>query len=196
MQERARIRKNVTKFARKRDSILFAAGLILAFANAYLFGASPTDKMVSLNFWTMTVLYAIRVERFIKYRIGWYLIDFCYVGNWMVWVCLYFFKYNAVAFSIAYYFATATLGFALIFYGNAYTFHSIDHLTTTFIHHNGMVVVTGMRWAGDPQLDEVLNAKGGDLLSNIKYCIFAYACWAVVYYLTVFVIFWPCIRRN
>lgn len=142
-----RIKRNVARFARRRDSILYACGLLFAIANAYLYSASPTDKLVSLNFWTMVVLYIIRVERFIKYRIGWYLIDFCYMGNWIVWICMYFFKYNAIAFSIAYYFSVATLGFALIFYGNAYTFHSIDHLTTTFVHHNGMVVLTAMRWA-------------------------------------------------
>ena len=144
----------------------------------------------------MAVLYVIRIERFIKYRIGWYLIDFCYMGNWMVWISLYFFRYNAIAFSIAYYFAIATLGFALIFYGNAYTFHSIDHLTTTFVHHNGMVVVTAMRWAEDPKLDAVLNAPGGDILSNYKYCILAYSCWFLAYYAIIFLVFWPCIRRN
>lgn len=126
--------------------MLFCFGLMFYLMNFYLLASSPLDKAVSYNFWAMVILYLIRVERFIKYRIGWYLIDFCYVGNFIVWGCLYFFPLNPIAFCIAFYFATTTLGLALVVYGNAYTFHSIDHFTTTFIHHNGMLAVAAIRW--------------------------------------------------
>ena len=134
-------------YARRRDSLTYTFFLLLLLLNAFLFSYSPTGYLVDLNFYTFLFLYGMRVRRFLKFRNGWFLIEFCYIGNFIALGLIYFFRYNATAFCIAYYFTVSVLGLSLITFSNGYIFHSIDHVTTLFIHHNGLVVLTAMRWA-------------------------------------------------
>lgn len=159
-QEQKRVRSNMEAYARRRDTMTYTGFLLLAILNAYLCGADPCGYLIDLNFYTYIYLYVFRVYRFLKFRNGWYLIDFCYVGNWIVWGNLYFNRFNGASFSIAYYFGVCTLGLALLTFNNGYIFHSIDHMMTLFIHHAGLVVLTVMRWSEDPRLDAALAQSG------------------------------------
>lgn len=141
------MRKNIGWYARKRDSFTYTFFLLVVLLNAFLFSYSPTGYLLDFNFYLYCFLYGVRVIRFIKFRNGWFLVDFCYVGNWISFGLVYYNRYSAVNFCVAYYFGVAVLGLSLITFNNGYIFHSIDHITTLFIHHAAMVVLTAMRWA-------------------------------------------------
>lgn len=141
------MRKNIGWYVRKRDSLTYTFFLLALLLNAFLFSYSPTGYMLDFNFYLYAFLYGMRVVRFLKFRNGWFLIDWCYMGNWVSFGLVYYDRYNATAFCVGYYFAVSVLGLSLITFKNGYIFHSIDHITSLFIHHTGLVVMTAMRWA-------------------------------------------------
>ena len=142
----------VTKYARNRDHFLYTFFLCLIILNAYYASADPTGILVDLNFYTYIALVSLRIYRFSKHKIAYYLVDYCYIGNTMVWFGLYFFRYNAIAFNMAYYFGVGSLGLSIIAWNNGYILHSIDQMTTVFIHHTCFIVLTAMRWSNDSKL--------------------------------------------
>lgn len=144
--------EKVAKYARNRDHFLYTFFLCLIILNAYYASADPTGFLVDLNFYVYVTLVSIRIYRFSKHRLAYYLVDYCYAGNTMVWFGLYFFRYSPIAFSMAYYFGVGSLGWSIVAWNNGYILHSIDQMTTVYIHHTCFVVLTAMRWSNDPKL--------------------------------------------
>ena len=114
----------------------------------------------------------------------------------MIWFGLYFFRYNAIAFNMAYFFSAGTFGLSIVVYNNGYILHSIDQMTSLFIHHACLVVLTVMRWSNDEKLQAVINAPGGGLLDSMLYCVAYYMSWVMSYYVFIFLFSWDDIEKN
>ena len=94
---------------------------------------------------------------------------------------------------MAYYFGVGCLGWSIVAWNNGYILHSIDQMTTVFIHHTCFIVLTAMRWSNDAKLQAVLSAPGGSLLDNIGYAIAYYMGWVFCYFVFIFLISWKSI---
>jgi len=124
-------------------------------AMVYLFGAYP---MVLPYFYTVKIicLVAYRIYQYYPRSWHWFLFDYCYTVNlfWLIWLWIWPNKHAfVVLFSL-----TISLGVAVMIFGNALLFHSVDHTTSVLIHLTPNMVAYALRWKLD-SMDHLMDEQ-------------------------------------
>ncbi len=136
--------KNV-EFVRVRDKIAFVLGVMNLGITAFLTGGYP----LLAPLWYTFKAAALITARFILYRRNkwhFFLADFCYFANFLLLAYVWFFPSNAKLFHVCFAFATGPLSWAVVLWSNSMVFHSIDKMTSVFIHVSPPLLVWVMRW--------------------------------------------------
>uniref|UniRef100_A0A7S3PHU6 Glycerophosphocholine acyltransferase 1 n=1 Tax=Aplanochytrium stocchinoi TaxID=215587 RepID=A0A7S3PHU6_9STRA len=97
----------------------------------------------------VVLLPILLVHRYFQYkRRKWqyYMLDFCYVANLLLFLYIMAFQQSGFLFLVCFGLANSTLAFAIPLLHNALVFHSIDKVTSIFIHAMPMCVVFTIRW--------------------------------------------------
>ena len=92
------------------------------------------------------LLFVCRIYHFVKTKSTIYFTDFCYVGNFVVYFYVYFFRSSRLLFSVAYIYATGILGLASPILQNNFSPHDLDCLTSLYIHSTPATMMFAMRW--------------------------------------------------
>ena len=136
--------------------------------------------------------------RHINYRYNiyhYFLIDFWYIGNYIIFFMLFFCPTNRFFYLASYAIGSGTLGWATILVNNSFVLHSIDKITSCYLHLNPMLMMYNLHWVTQYNKD-----RGWQLYDTsedkftIGFVIYYYmaACtlylsWALIYYLIIFV---------
>ncbi|XP_078702452.1 uncharacterized protein LOC144928170 [Branchiostoma floridae x Branchiostoma belcheri] len=75
-----------------------------------------------------------------------FLLDFCYFGNAVTYVYIWAAPAEPRVFQIVFAIANGPLVIAVFFFRNSIVFHSIDRMTSVFIHSLPAYVTYGVRW--------------------------------------------------
>jgi hypothetical protein len=139
---RKRMRSSVDKLNRQwndsktitlREKISFIFGVLNIFISGYLIGAYPE----SFYFWyTAQILYFMPIRWYTYQRRGYhyFLADLCYFVNLLLMLSLWVFPNSKRLFLSTYCLAFGNNAVAIIMWRNSLVFHSMDKVTSLFIH--------------------------------------------------------------
>lgn len=131
---------------RLKDKLCFVIGTIIIIAFAYILGYSPNR---GAYYFSAVLIPFLIFLRFFEYKSkGWhyYLVDFCYFGNALIFTFLTMLPKSQILFKVCYLFANGPLAYAIVAFRNSLVFHKIDFLTSLGIHAVPLALMVNFRW--------------------------------------------------
>ncbi|KAI8475416.1 MAG: hypothetical protein J3K34DRAFT_63001 [Monoraphidium minutum] len=189
-----------------RDKLAFVLGLTLTWCMAYWLGWSPSTfyKLYS----GLTVL--LGLIRWVSYRSKrwhYYMLDFCYFANLLLLAHCWLAPRSALLSKITFAFNTGPLSWSILAFRNSLVLHSLDKVTSVYMHIAPALVSWTLRWKpdaerfgpppGSPGAAGGGGGAGGEAAAwpgaagfsdLVLLPIPIYVLWAVAYYLKIFVI--------
>nr|XP_006815571.1 PREDICTED: uncharacterized protein LOC102805840 [Saccoglossus kowalevskii] len=94
----------------------------------------------------LPLLVAIRVWIYWTKKWQWFLLDFCYFANAMTMIYIWVIPNHEFMFMLVFALANGPLIWAILIYRNSLVFHSLDKMTSVFIHLLPAYLSFGLRW--------------------------------------------------
>jgi hypothetical protein len=131
--EKLGARWNDTKVITLREKIAFIFGVMNIFVSGYLIGGWPDWFHI---WYSVQVLYfmPIRYYTYKKRGYHYFLADLCYFVNLLVLLSIWAFPQSKRLFTAAYCLSHGNNAVAIIMWRNSLVFHSLDKVTSLFIH--------------------------------------------------------------
>lgn len=132
-------------FVRLRDEIAFLLGVVNLAVTSFLLGKKPEwiPMLYTIKF---VVLVGSRVYLYKRARFHYFLLDFCYFANVMLLAYLHFFPQYGKLFVAVFIFSNGPLAWAIVTWRNSLVFHSLDKITSLFIHIDPPITTFVLRW--------------------------------------------------
>lgn len=132
------------------DKLTFNFGVIIFASLAYIMGRSSTLQSDTFFY----VFYAVLFPAMILFRWwSWrktghhyYLFDFCYYSNLIIWVYIVFYPKNEDLYLVCFHFSNGTLAVSTLAFSNALVFHKIQVLITLALHTIPLLVFYNIRF--------------------------------------------------
>lgn len=121
------------KNVRFRDKISFLVGVMNLVASSLLFAFKPEWVPISYTFQSAFFL-PLRVWTYTRLKWHYFLFDFCYAANLAALAFLWIWPHSPFLFTIVYCAAHGPLAWSVITWRNSLVFHSLEKVTSTFIH--------------------------------------------------------------
>ncbi|ODQ44711.1 hypothetical protein PICMEDRAFT_18111 [Pichia membranifaciens NRRL Y-2026] len=131
--DKAYTRIDQTQKASTTEKIFFSISVYMIFFFGYLIGNHPQYVHVVYSI-IFTILMPIRLITYYKIGYGYYLADLCYYVNFLLMLYIWVLPQSQMLFVTCCSFSWGTLSFAVITWKNKLVFHSVDKITSTFIH--------------------------------------------------------------
>ncbi|KAJ4306327.1 hypothetical protein N0V88_001127 [Collariella sp. IMI 366227] len=131
--ERLGTQWNDTKVITLREKISFICGVMNIFVSGYLMGAWPEW----FHLWyTVQVLWYMPIRFYTYHKRGYhyFLADLCYFVNFLLLLSIWIFPFSKRLFTATYCLAFGNNAVAIIMWRNSLVFHSMDKVTSLFIH--------------------------------------------------------------
>jgi len=171
---------------RLQDKISFTVGIVNIALTSFFLGRLP-----QYFFWVYTVkfplLIGLRYYFYHKNKWHYFLLDFCYFANLTFLFYLHIWP-SCFLFKMCFAFTAGPLSWAIALWKNSLVFHSLDKISSVFIHLTPSLVVWGLRWY--PSQYESCSTEG-DVISiseAIWFPIGFYCLWQLLYYMKVQVV--------
>ncbi|CAF3865740.1 unnamed protein product, partial [Rotaria sp. Silwood1] len=140
--------------------------------------------------YTIQALFLITFRFFIYKRKHWHysVFDLCYFVNLLTLIYLWIFPSSKILFVVCYSLTHGPLALAIILWKNSLVFHSVDNVTSIFIHMYPSITMCTVRWLlpVDFQIKHYpAIAEIGSTLpvgASIFYTIIFYLIWQILYY--------------
>eukprot|EP01101_Sappina_pedata_P009926 TRINITY_DN6132_c0_g1_i1.p2 TRINITY_DN6132_c0_g1~~TRINITY_DN6132_c0_g1_i1.p2 ORF type:complete len:367 (+),score=131.42 TRINITY_DN6132_c0_g1_i1:114-1103(+) len=129
-----------------RDKITFVLGVMNVALTCFMLGRLPEWLPIYYTYKAVVLIFC----RYITYRTKkwhYFLYDFCYFVNALTLLWLWVYPNSQFLFEIIFSFANGPLAWAIIMWRNSMVFHSLDKMTSIFIHLGPPVLMYGMRWS-------------------------------------------------
>ena len=140
--------KPSSKELKTRDKAVFTAGVLNVVLLVYFSGKYP---WIMPYFYTIKfpLLMIIRLYSFCQQNAQYYLLDWCYFANLLVLVFLWSpLRTDPNWFTVVFCIAHGNLPWAVWLFRNSLVFHSLERITSCFIHISPMLVMWCLRWEG------------------------------------------------
>lgn len=196
--ERLTGRWNDTKAITLREKVSFICGVMNIFISGFLIGGYPEY----FHLWyTAQLLYFMPIRFYTYQRRGYhyFLADLCYFSNLLLMLSLWIFPSSKRLFMAAYCLSFGNNAVAIIMWRNSLVFHSLDKVTSLFIHIMPCATLHCIVHLYPPEqqalrFPAVFNVKNsapgspdayGNLLSMLSWSSLPYALWQLVYYVLI-----------
>jgi hypothetical protein len=168
---------------RLQDKIAFTLGVFNLGLTMFLLGRHP-----EWFYWVYTIKFPILLGlRFYLYRQSkwhYFMLDFCYFANFMMALFLWAKPDSLLLFKICFAFTTGPLAWAVALWKNSMVFHSLDKITSVYIHLTPALVSWTIRWAKTPYT--VCESDSSiSLMESIGWPVLIYCIWQLAYYIKV-----------
>lgn len=178
------------------DKFTFFIGVLVVYFDAYVMGKYPDDKCYTSHLVLILTLVGWRHINYRYNRDHYFLFDFCYFANYLILTMLFLYPTNRVLYIASFSFSTGTLGWAIVLVKNAFVLHSLDRITSCYIHFRPMIALSNLHWVTQYNKNrgwDVYDPSGDEFnLSFILYFYFVscsiYLTWAFCYFIFIFVI--------
>ncbi|GMH35966.1 hypothetical protein BSKO_03834 [Bryopsis sp. KO-2023] len=177
-----------------RDKLAFVLGFVHIWSSAYWLGRFP-ERLHRLFCVKAIILFSLRWFLWKRQKMHYYLFDFCYFANVLLLISLAVFPSSTMLLKICFAFNSGPLAWSIVAFRNSLVYHSLDKVTSLFLHYYPMLVSWTLRWHPDADLVPATsgpdsNVEGAfDLVLQLVVIPFGvYMLWAVLYYLKIFVI--------
>ncbi|KAI9189592.1 hypothetical protein H9P43_001025 [Blastocladiella emersonii ATCC 22665] len=133
------------QITRTRDKVAFFFGVTNLWVTALIAGMFPA--LIPLWFTLKAVvLLSMRWGIYRAKRWHLFLADFCYLINSLVLVFIHVMPSSRALFHLLYACAHGPLAWAIVTWRNSLVFHSLDKMTSVFIHLSPPLTLAAMRW--------------------------------------------------
>ncbi|KAF4678253.1 hypothetical protein FOZ60_016886 [Perkinsus olseni] len=155
-------------WVRQKDKRSFFIGVCdFAFTSMLIAGAPSIYPIYyTIKF---IVLMPLRFITYYKRKWQFYMLDFCYFGNVLVIYYYWFMPYSYTLFMITYALVTGPLAWAVLVFRNSLVFHSVDKITSCFIHLGPLFMVTLLRWRTDEMRTNFTSSSSSSTLNHFLY---------------------------
>ncbi|KOS17351.1 putative membrane protein [Escovopsis weberi] len=184
-----------TKVISAREKIAFICGVMNIFISGYLIGGHPEY----FHLWyTAQLIYFMPIRIFTYHARGYhyFLADLCYFVNVLLALSIWAFPNSERLFTAAYCLAYGNNAVAIIMWRNSLVFHSLDKVTSLFIHIMPCATLHCMVHLFDPDAQKarfpavwaIRNATPGspsayaNVLSMLAWSSIPYAVWQFSYW--------------
>ena len=131
-----------------RDKLVFTGGVLNIVLLVYFSGKYPwiMPYFYSVKF---PLLMIVRLYSFCQQNAQYYLLDWCYFANVLVLIFLWSpLRHDPNWFTVVFCIAHGNLPWAVWLFRNSLVFHSLERITSCFIHISPMLVMWCLRWQG------------------------------------------------
>ncbi|KAK5995834.1 Glycerophosphocholine acyltransferase 1 [Cladobotryum mycophilum] len=186
---------NDTKAISLREKISFICGVMNIFISGYLIGGFPEYFHI---WYTAQLIYFMPIRIFTYHARGYhyFLADLCYFVNVLLTLSIWVFPNSKRLFTAAYCLAYGNNAVAIIMWRNSLVFHSLDKVTSLFIHIMPCATLHCMVHLFDPEAQRVRfpavwairnSAPGSptayaNILSMLAWSTIPYTVWQLSYY--------------
>jgi len=170
-----------------KDKIIFTAGVGNVIFSPYLLSAAPEW----FPFWyTIKALFLLSLRFFTYKALNWhyFLFDFCYFANVLVLLYLHVFPDSKLLFVICWSFSFGPLAWAIPTWKNSMVFHSLDKITSLFIHLSPPMVMYALRWKPHDSKYFVPTTEEVSFWYMFLWPLPVYLLWQFIYWLKVYVV--------
>mmetsp|Transcript_11552 Transcript_11552/g.40404 ORF Transcript_11552/g.40404 Transcript_11552/m.40404 type:complete len:481 (-) Transcript_11552:72-1514(-) len=164
------------------DKVAFLLGVLGMLITEFMLVSRPQD------FWmwytaTMLPLLVIRYLLYHSRKWHYFMLDFCYAANVLCLVFLFAMPDNPHVFQIAFASANGPLAWAILAWRNSLVFHSLDKLTSLWIHWQPCLLTYAIRWHSDSARQTVcaLDDCSFSWADTLAMPIAFYAAWQLLY---------------
>lgn len=188
-----------------RDKVAFVLGLSLTWTMAYWLGWSPSTFYQLYA--ALTVL--LGATRWVSYRSKrwhYYMLDFCYMANALLLVHCFIAPRSRALNKITFAFNAGPLAWSILAFRNSLVLHSLDKVTSVYMHIAPALVSWTLRWKPDhdrfgpgpgaAQQEEGPWPGPAGFVDLVLLPIPVYVSWALAYYLKIFVVSAERIRER
>ncbi|MCJ1420710.1 hypothetical protein MMC32_007069 [Xylographa parallela] len=184
--DRLGTRWNDTKAVTLREKLSFIAGVLNIFISGYLIGAHPERF-----YWWFTLQLAyfmpIRWYTYQKRGYHYFLADLCYFVNLLLLLSVWVFPQSKRLFISTYCLAYGNNAVAIAMWRNSMVFHSLDKVTSLFIHIMPPVTLHCIVHLTDPEFQRanfpaIYNIRFSPATSSEHYSLWSMMIWATVPY--------------
>ncbi|KAF9927930.1 hypothetical protein FBU30_002768 [Linnemannia zychae] len=185
-------KKNMKKASVVRfiDKVAFTLGMFECCSTPWLISQYP-EWIPFVHTFQSTVLIAVRYFLYKRKRWHFFLLDMCYFVNVVVLFYLYIFPQSRALFGAVWLLSHGPLAFAIVTWRNSLVLHSLDKVTSVYIHMSPPITLYVVRWLyPDPNHIRFPALKDMPVLpakSSLASAIALYLTWQIVYYLLVVV---------
>ncbi|PSC73684.1 membrane transporter [Micractinium conductrix] len=178
-----------------RDKVTFVLGTLSLVVGAFFLGHSPQTfyRVYTVEGICMLAL------RFFHYRWSrqhYYLLDWCYLANAMLMLHIWVYPTNQLLAKVTFAHAFGPLLWSVLAFRNSIVFHSLDKMTSHFMHLYPACVCWTLRWHTAGPLADSLKEDpaaaaswaAGGFKALVLFPVAPYLLWSVLYYLKIFVI--------
>lgn len=187
--DRLQTRWTDAKTVRLRDKVSFLIGVMNLVASSLIFAFRP--EWVPFVYTLQCSLFLpLRIYSYTRLKWHYFLFDFCYAANVAVLTYLWIVPDSPFLFTVVYCAAHGPLAWSVVTWRNSLVFHSIEKVTSTFIHLYPPFVFTTIRHfmprdyaeARYPAMKDLTKLNGWTaFLFNLVF----YAVWQWVYYIFI-----------
>ena len=137
---------NEAPFVRNMDKFSYILGSNLVITFAYMIAKYPHDLVYTFSTIVMLLLFLHRCYDFYQKGKKWYLIDFCYVANFLLYYYINFAPKSQWIFITNFLFANGTIAFGSFYFRNSLVYHKIDMLTSVALHNLPMILTVHIKY--------------------------------------------------
>ena len=175
--------KQNPRFVKLKDKVAFFLGVFNTVTIAFLVGAYPS----LLPYWYALFAPVLLFLRFLDYHSSkdhYYLLDFCYFTNTLMSLYLFFYPNFPDLFRIVFTMSNGPLLWAVPTWRNSLVFHSLDKVTSVFIHSVPPLICFALRWYSTEDAGYVVCPPDGcsfHFVKTMSLTVFFYLFWQCVY---------------
>mmetsp|Transcript_9932 Transcript_9932/g.29823 ORF Transcript_9932/g.29823 Transcript_9932/m.29823 type:complete len:356 (+) Transcript_9932:110-1177(+) len=175
-----------------RDKVGFVAGISNIAITAFWMAKSPQTF-----YWWYTsksvLLYGLRFLIYRSKKQQYYMLEMCYFTNLVLLASLWLFPNTELLYKATFGLVAGPLTWSIVALHNSLVLHSLDQMTSLFMHSSPALVIYAMRWYPSSSMvqsnfvtqPQYHTASFAQLVGG---SMGLYSIWAVVYYLKVFVV--------
>jgi hypothetical protein len=131
---------------RARDKIVFTLGVVNVLVLAVCVGGFPEALPWYFSV-KLPILMGLRFRMYLQQKWGYFMLDFCYFANLLLFVYLWAFAASTASlFPVIFAVSNGPLAWAVVLFRNSLVFHSMDKITSCFIHISPALVTFALRW--------------------------------------------------
>ncbi|GAM21974.1 hypothetical protein SAMD00019534_051490 [Acytostelium subglobosum LB1] len=186
---------NAPPFLRLMDKVAFTLGLIVLLVSEFVLLRVPEFMYL----WYTVLILPLMAIRFVMYhraKYHYFMLDFCYLCQFLLLFYMFGHQYvlgnvSPAFFKLVFALSNGPLAWGCIVWRNSMVFHDVDKLTSVFIHLCPPIVTYCLRWY---PIDYPLELACGGASCALTYSetylvpIYLYTFWQVLYYVKTEVI--------